>query len=404
MGHLRQEIYIRIREIPLMRKPFRKTCSVMGLLIIGLVLFMLFSSPGESGIMIDSRSAKPGDTVGFVVMISPGPTDLRAFGFEIRFNSAVLEYVDYAPGAVRDRFELFEVSQPSEGLLRAAGISLSPVMIDTATDLLHLEFRCRSCEEKESLLMISRKMDDFAEWDTQPGIFACIGEETDEKEQPPEETEDVPQTDENKERKVIELTNKGSANDQQEPSITEDPRGTIPFGLLPQREEGSPAGGGGGGGGMPQESFDTSGLSARYGVIPTIESTSPDNGATGIDTSASIMIIFNQSMNHNGVERAFSITPPVQGHFIWEGALSECVFMPYAPLSPGTCYTVCIADQAPDIYGRPLDGDLDGVAGGKCCFTFHTAETAEIERERKPVQIAPRVSRCFIACTGEHAP
>ncbi|MGA1843551.1 MAG: Ig-like domain-containing protein [bacterium] len=390
-----------------MHKPFRNAFSKTAFLIMALVLFMPFSSSVESGIMIDSRSAKPGDTVGFVVMISPGPTDLRAFGFEIRFNSAVLEYVNYSPGTVRDRFDFFEISNPSEGVLRAAGISVSPVTIDATADLLHLEFRCRSCEEKESLLVISRKMDDFKEWDVQPGIFACIAEETEEKEPPPEEAEDVLQTDENRERKVIELTNKGNAQDQRDTSFTDGPHGTLPFGFPPQREqaiEASSGGGGGGGAGASQESFDTSGLSAPYGVIPTVESTSPDNGAKGIDTDASIRIVFNQSMDLNGVEQAFRITPPVQGHFTWKDALSDCMFAPYEPLAPGTCYTVCLTDQAADIYGRLLDGDLDGVAGGECCFTFHTAEAAAIDGEPKPLPVAPRVSRCFIACTGEHAP
>ncbi|MGA1794230.1 MAG: Ig-like domain-containing protein [bacterium] len=375
--------------------------------MVALLLFTPFSSPVESGIMIGSRSAKPGDTVSFVVMISPGPTELSAFGFEIRFNSAVLEYVNYAPGKARDRFDFFEVSNPSEGLLRAGGISVSPVTIDTTADLLHLEFKCRSCEEAESLLVFSRKMDDFAEWDTQPGIFACVGEETDETEAPPEETEDAPQTNENKERKVIELTNKGSAQDHQKTPSTEGLRDTFPYGFLPQREEAveaSSGGGGGGGGGTSPESFDTSGLSAQYGAVPTVESTSPYNGAIGVDADASIRIMFSQSMDLNGVERAFSITPPVQGRFTWEDALSECIFVPHAPLDPGTCYTVCLADQAADIYGRLLDGDLDGVAGGECCFTFHTAEAAAIEGERKPPPIAPRVSRCFIACTGDHIP
>jgi len=372
-----------------MHKTFRVICFGMDFLIIGLLLFMIFSSPTESGIMISSQNAKPGDTVGFVVMLSPGPTDLSAFGFEIRFNSAVLEYVGYTPGSVRNRFDFFEVSNPSEGVLRTAGISVSPMKIDKAADLLHLEFKCRSCDEKESLLAFSRKMDDFAEWDTQPGIFSCIAEETDE----------------NMGKKVIELTNKGSDLKQQETSYTEGPRDTVSFGLFPQPGEGGEgSAGGGGGGGTSQESFDTSGLSTRFGGIPTIESTSPNNGATGIDTTASIRIIFNQSMDHSGVERAFGITPPVQGRFIWEKALSECIFVPYAPLSPGTCYTICLTGQAADVYGRSLDGDLDGAAGGECCFTFHTAETTETERGHEPAPIAPRVSRCFITCTERHSP
>jgi hypothetical protein len=307
---------------------------------------------------------------------------------------------------MRERFDLFEVSNPSEGLLRAAGISVSPVKIDKASDLLHLEFRCRSCEEEESMLVFSRKMDDFAEWDAHPGTFSCIAEETDEKVQPPEETEDVPQTDENMGKKVIELTNKGKVTEQQEYSSTDVPNGTLPFGLLPQREmaEEGPAGGSGGGGGASPESFDASGLSARYGGIPTIESTSPENGATGVDTTDSIRITFNQSMEHRGVERAFVITPPVQGRFIWEKDLSECIFMPYASLSPGTCYTVCLTDQAADVYGRNLDGDLDGTAGGECCFAFHTAEAMETVREHEPASITPRVSRCFIASTERDSP
>jgi hypothetical protein len=59
-------------------------------------------------------------------------------------------------------------------------------------------------------------------------------------------------------------------------------------------------------------------------------------------------------------------------------------------------YRVHLSDQAADIYGRHLDGDLDGETGGEYCFSFRTLENKEMEEVNQEASLSPPVGRCFI--------
>ena len=77
------------------------------LFIILSLIFLILPSSVLANIIIDSRAAKPGETVTFSVMIDPGPNDIEAFGFELRFNNKVLEYKGYSPASMTNRFDFF---------------------------------------------------------------------------------------------------------------------------------------------------------------------------------------------------------------------------------------------------------------------------------------------------------
>lgn len=65
-----------------------------------------------------------------------------------------------------------------------------------------------------------------------------------------------------------------------------------------------------------------------------------------------IVIAFDQPMDQDSVEEAFSIEPKVEGRFSWEK--NDLVFSPAEPLERGESYQVVVAESAESAAGLPL--------------------------------------------------
>ncbi|HDS09103.1 MAG TPA: T9SS type A sorting domain-containing protein, partial [Firmicutes bacterium] len=106
---------------------------------------------------------------------------------------------------------------------------------------------------------------------------------------------------------------------------------------------------------------------------PVVTSTDPDSGASGILTTADIIITFNEPMDQ-GSTVAFSIAPDPGSHvFSWNAGDTELTVM-LNDFTADTLYTVTISTSARDVNGNPLDGDGDGNPGPDYIFTFRTAD------------------------------
>jgi hypothetical protein len=84
--------------------------------------------------------------------------------------------------------------------------------------------------------------------------------------------------------------------------------------------------------------------------IPSVSSASPSPGAIDVYPNASVVIGFNQPMNHFGVQSAFSLVrtsdgAPVDGTFSWFGD-TAVIFKPKADLQSGVNYTAQVTDRA----------------------------------------------------------
>jgi hypothetical protein len=89
--------------------------------------------------------------------------------------------------------------------------------------------------------------------------------------------------------------------------------------------------------------------------LPEITEKSPDGGTWPFDVS--INITFNIAMDRSTVEDAFSISPEVNGTFIWNE--DTMTFNPEGELSQDTKYEVSLSNEASDIYGRTLEKDME---------------------------------------------
>lgn len=92
---------------------------------------------------------------------------------------------------------------------------------------------------------------------------------------------------------------------------------------------------------------------------------SPGAGATGVAVDRSIRIDFDQTVDHQSAEDAFSITPDVQGSFSWDGA--TLIFSPSSHMALDTGYTVKLISGIAGTSGTPSNREY--------AFTFNTQPT-----------------------------
>ena len=92
---------------------------------------------------------------------------------------------------------------------------------------------------------------------------------------------------------------------------------------------------------------------------PVVVTSSPVHWTTNVPTYTPIVLQFNDSMNTNSVETAFSTVPPVTGSFSWSSAIEPNDTMTFTPngagLPPLTNVTVTLSNSAFDaVSGKTL--------------------------------------------------
>lgn len=106
---------------------------------------------------------------------------------------------------------------------------------------------------------------------------------------------------------------------------------------------------------LPERKKDT--------IPPIIIMTRPRSGGTNVNIDEYIYILFSEPMNETSVENAFSISPHVNGEFIWMGSL---LVFKAKKLKYSTEYTIKIDANACDEYGNKMNSTY--------IFTFTTSE------------------------------
>jgi hypothetical protein len=103
-------------------------------------------------------------------------------------------------------------------------------------------------------------------------------------------------------------------------------------------------------------------------TAPTIASTYPVNGATGVALNARLMVVFSEPMEHSSAEGAFAVVPATGGSFAWDGAVMR--FISDSPLLPNTAYAMTMSTGALDLAGNALAaGDSVGFSTGDTSYT-----------------------------------
>ena len=87
---------------------------------------------------------------------------------------------------------------------------------------------------------------------------------------------------------------------------------------------------------------------------PTLASSAPADGTTGVAVGTDIVLTFSEAMNRASVEGALSISPSVTCTFSWSPNDRVLTCDPNAGLAAGTSYTVTVGTGAQDAGGTAL--------------------------------------------------
>jgi len=105
-------------------------------------------------------------------------------GFELNYDPAILNYIDFAPGPLGSTFELLEVANLGSGRLRIGGNDTAgSINVSSSGDLILLHFLVIGGIENGSYpLTLSSLVDDIATWSTSggcltiPTVIQCNGD------------------------------------------------------------------------------------------------------------------------------------------------------------------------------------------------------------------------------------
>jgi hypothetical protein len=147
-----------IRKIPIL------------LLLMGFLSFVSWSGAGAADLNLDDQDCAPvGSTVTFTATVDSAPNSVSALGFEVAFDNTVLTYVDFTAGELVQDFLLFNVSNPSPGILRVAGITINPITAGASGNLVMFNFTVAAAGGSD--LILQNLTDDMTGWTTDDGTY-----------------------------------------------------------------------------------------------------------------------------------------------------------------------------------------------------------------------------------------
>ena len=93
-------------------------------------------------------------------------------------------------------------------------------------------------------------------------------------------------------------------------------------------------------------------------IVDVLPPSVTDSRPVGANTNLTpwIVITFSEPMNRASVEQAFSITPGIDGSFVWSSDFRTVSFVPTRELQSGVTYAVVIDSSARDLAGNTMVG------------------------------------------------
>ena len=112
---------------------------------------------------------------------------------------------------------------------------------------------------------------------------------------------------------------------------------------------------------------------------PTVITTFPADQSINQSTRDTVEVQFDIRMDRTSTQNAFSISPSVQGEFIWGNGDKKLMFFPLVPFNQQTLYTVKVNTSAKTAYNINLANDhsfqfTTGTAASAQVVSFYPAE------------------------------
>ncbi len=133
----------------------------------------------DSGVLdIAGISGGPGATVTVPVRIQNAPNLVNSLGFEVTYNTAIMDYVGYSREECVTNFDYFDVNEKQNGLLVVGGFEAGPDVIPQGANcvVVYLEFIVLTVEPGEisPLAELQNLVDDMVDWSTSGACFTVV--------------------------------------------------------------------------------------------------------------------------------------------------------------------------------------------------------------------------------------
>ncbi|MGE0083981.1 MAG: cohesin domain-containing protein [Desulfococcaceae bacterium] len=136
------------------------------------VCILIGTAAYGASLEMDTQKAAKGETVTFTVSVNNAPNQVAAFGFDISFDPAVLQYKSHEKGSlIQNGFSLFDANEISAGQLRIGGLDFggSPIQQGSSGILARLTFLV--LQNKNCEVQLLDLKDDLKNWTVQNGQF-----------------------------------------------------------------------------------------------------------------------------------------------------------------------------------------------------------------------------------------
>lgn len=100
---------------------------------------------------------------------------VQSFGFDLRFDPQILEYVGYQRGKMMEEYDFMDCIQIRPGVLRCGGFDKgeNSILVGQTGAVLILNFQKIMC--KNCVLNFEGLTDDLINWYSGVGRFFCLG-------------------------------------------------------------------------------------------------------------------------------------------------------------------------------------------------------------------------------------
>lgn len=141
------------------------------LILLGSALLVRIPVSLSQGIALDNKHGEVGETIAFTVWIDGAPRAVDAFGFDIVYNSKVLQYTGTFQAEELSRgFDFFNVHSSAPGRVRVGGFTTNGQIEEGSSGrMVTLEFTV--INPGNTSLSLVNPVDDVAGWPMTAGIF-----------------------------------------------------------------------------------------------------------------------------------------------------------------------------------------------------------------------------------------
>ena len=125
--------------------------------------------------IVHNQKGHVGDDITITFSVSNAANNVSAMGFDILYDPNILEFIDFSPGPLLEKYAMFHVNQVHDDCLRMGALEHNMnIKPHQSGDLMYVTFYV--VDYGTSDIELVRPKDDIGNWQIQNGIFSSLDE------------------------------------------------------------------------------------------------------------------------------------------------------------------------------------------------------------------------------------